>query len=64
MQALKNSVNDLQTSFGQLLLPALAAILPLFQSLADLAQRHSTIFAGLSSHSPLSLVPFFCMPPI
>jgi uncharacterized coiled-coil DUF342 family protein len=47
MQALKNSVNDLQTSFGQLLLPALAAILPLFQSLADLAQRHSTIFAGL-----------------
>ena len=47
MQALRNSVNDLQTSFGQLLLPALSAILPLFQSLADLAQRHSTIFGLL-----------------
>ena len=47
MQALKNSVNDLQTSFGQLLLPALNAILPLFQALADLAQRHSTIFGAL-----------------
>jgi len=47
MQALKNSVNDLQTSFGQLLLPALAAILPLFQALADLAQKHSTIFGAL-----------------
>lgn len=47
MQALSNSLNDLQTSFGQLLLPALAAILPLFQALADLAQKHSTIFGGL-----------------
>jgi hypothetical protein len=47
MQALKNSVNDLQTAFGQLLLPALSAILPLFQSLAELAQRHSTIFGAL-----------------
>ena len=47
MQALSNSLNDLQTSFGQLLLPALAAVLPLFQSLADLATKHSTIFGGL-----------------
>jgi hypothetical protein len=47
IQALGNSVNDLQTSFGQLLLPALAAILPLFQALATLAQEHSTIFGVL-----------------
>jgi uncharacterized coiled-coil DUF342 family protein len=47
MLALKNSVNDLQTSFGQLLLPALAAILPLFQALATLAQQHSTLFGAL-----------------
>jgi hypothetical protein len=47
MQALSNSLNDLQTSFGQLLLPAISAILPLFQALADLAQKHSTIFGGL-----------------
>jgi hypothetical protein len=47
MRALSNSVNDLQTSFGQILLPAVSAILPLFQSLADLAERHSTIFGAL-----------------
>jgi predicted nucleic acid-binding Zn-ribbon protein len=37
----------LQTSFGQLLLPALAAILPLFQALATFAQQHSTLFGAL-----------------
>ena len=47
MQALRNSFNDLQTSLGQLLLPALAAILPLFQALATLAQQHSTLFGAL-----------------
>jgi hypothetical protein len=47
MQALRNSFNDLQTSLGQLLLPALAAVLPLFQALATFAQQHSTIFGGL-----------------
>ena len=47
MQILKVQMAELSESIGAALVPALAAILPLFQALATFAQNHSTLFAGL-----------------
>ena len=47
MQILKVQMAELSESIGAALVPALAAVLPLFQALATFAQNHSTLFAGL-----------------
>ena len=47
MQILKVQMSELSESIGAALVPALAAVLPLFQALATFAQNHSTLFAGL-----------------
>lgn len=47
MQILKVQMAELSESIGAALVPALAAVLPLFQALASFAQSHSTLFAGL-----------------
>ena len=48
MTKLKNSVGELQESFGQALLPIVEAILPLFQKLADFAANNTTAFLALA----------------
>jgi len=47
MQILKVQMAELSESIGAALVPALAAVLPLFQALATFAQDHSTLFTGL-----------------
>ena len=47
MQILRIQMAELSESIGAALVPALAAVLPLFQALATFAQNHSTLFGGL-----------------
>ena len=47
MQILRIQMAELSESIGAALVPALAAVLPLFQAVATFAQNHSTLFAGL-----------------
>jgi len=48
MTKLKNQVGELQESFGQALLPIVEAILPVFQQLAEFAEKNRTAFLALT----------------
>lgn len=49
MAILKNQVGELQESFGQALLPAVNAMLPVLTSLVNLIAENQTLFMGLAA---------------